>query len=42
MYMIDAYRKTKPGKLSMYAQIIIGQTMPLGVAIAAWEWASYL
>ena len=40
--MIDAYRKTKPGKLSMYAQIIIGQTMPLGVAIAAWEGISTL
>ena len=40
--MIDAYRKTKPGKLSMYAQIIIGQTMPLGVAIAAWEGLSTL
>ena len=40
--MIDTYRKTKPGKLSMYAQIIIGQTMPLGVAIAAWEGISTL
>ena len=34
---IEQYNKTKPGKLSMYTQIIIGQTMPLGVAIAAWE-----
>jgi len=35
--LISQYSKTKPGKLSMYTQIIIGQTMPLGVAIAAWE-----
>ena len=34
---IEQYNKIKPGKLSMYTQIIIGQTMPLGVAIAAWE-----
>lgn len=40
--MIDAYSKVKPGKLSMYTQITIGQTMPLGVAIAAWEGISSL
>ena len=34
---IAQYQKTKPGKLSMYTQIIIGQTIPMGVAIAAWE-----
>ena len=34
---IDRYNKIKPGKLSMYTQIIIGQTIPLGVAIGAWE-----
>ena len=34
---IEQYNRIKPGKLSMYTQIIIGQTMPLGVAIAAWE-----
>ena len=32
-----AYSKIKPGKLSMYAQITIGNILPLGVAIAAWE-----
>ena len=32
-----AYYKVKPGKLSMYSQIIIGCTIPMGVAIAAWE-----
>ena len=31
------YSKIKPGKLSMYSQILIGEKMPLGVAIAAWE-----
>ena len=34
---ISQYQKMKPGKLSMYTQIIIGQTIPMGVAIAAWE-----
>ena len=33
----EFYKKTKPGKLSMYAQITIGEKIPLGVAIAAWE-----
>lgn len=31
------YRKQKPGKMSMYSEITIGVTIPLGVAIAAWE-----
>ena len=31
------YSKIKPGKLSMYSQIVIGETMPLGVCVAAWE-----
>ncbi len=31
------FYKTKPGKTSMYATIKIGGTVPLGVAIAAWE-----
>ena len=39
---IQLYQRIKPGKLSMYTQIIIGQTMPLGVAIAAWEGISSL
>lgn len=33
----DEYKKIKPGKLSMYSQITIGEKIPLGVAIAAWE-----
>ena len=33
----EKYNKSRPGKLSMYAQIVIGVKMPLGVAIAAWE-----
>lgn len=37
-----AYSKIKPGKLSMYAQITIGNIVPLGVAIAAWEGISSL
>lgn len=36
------YRKQKPGKMSMYSEITIGVTMPLGVAIAAWEGISSL
>lgn len=36
------YNKIKPGKLSMYSQIVIGEKMPLGVAIAAWEGLSSL
>ena len=36
------YHKQKPGKLSMYSQITIGVTVPLGVAIAAWEGISSL
>lgn len=31
------YKKIKPGKLSMYSEITIGVTVPLGVAITAWE-----
>lgn len=37
-----AYYKIKPGKLSMYSQVIIGCTIPAGVAIAAWEGLSSL
>lgn len=37
-----AYYKVKPGKLSMYSQITVGCTMPLGIAIAAWEGLSSL
>lgn len=33
----EFYKKAKPGKLSMYAQITIGEKVPLGVAICAWE-----
>ena len=36
------YRKQKPGKMSMYSEITIGVTIPLGVAIAAWEGMSSL
>lgn len=32
-----AYMKQKPGKMNMYSEITIGVTIPLGVAIAAWE-----
>ena len=32
-----AYKKQKPGKMSMYSEITIGVTIPLGVAIASWE-----
>ncbi len=35
--VIKAYHKGKPNKLSMYANIKIGELIPLGVAIAAWE-----
>jgi hypothetical protein len=38
----EKYRKMKPGKMSMYSQIVIGETMPLGVAVAAWEGLSSL
>ena len=31
------FYKIKPGKTSMYATVKIGNTVPLGVAIAAWE-----
>lgn len=37
MDLQNAYHKIKPGKLSMYSQITIGEKMPLGVAICAWE-----
>lgn len=33
----QTYVKTKPGKTSMYSTIKIGSTVPLGVAVAAWE-----
>lgn len=33
----QTYRSQKPGKMSMYSEITIGVTIPLGVAIAAWE-----
>ena len=36
------YRKVKPGKTSMYAEIKMGATIPLGVAITAWEGLSSL
>lgn len=35
--MQRVYAKTKPAKLSMYAEIKIGVSIPLGIAIAAWE-----
>ena len=38
----NEYRKQKPGKMSMYSEITIGVTIPLGVAIAAWEGMSSL
>ena len=31
------YRKIKPGKTSMYAEMKMGATIPIGVAITAWE-----
>lgn len=37
-----AYKKQKPGKMSMYSEITIGVTIPLGVAIASWEGMSSL
>ena len=36
-YIQAEYRKQKPGKMSMYSEITIGVTIPLGVAVAAWE-----
>lgn len=36
------YAKIKPGKLAMYTQIRIGEKMPMGCAIAAWEGISSL
>lgn len=36
------FYKIKPGKTSMYATVKIGNTVPLGVAIAAWEGISSL
>lgn len=38
----DEFYKVKPGKTSMYTTIKIGGTVPLGVAIAAWEGMSSL
>lgn len=35
--LLTEYKRQKPGKMSMYTQITIGCTFPLGVAIAAWE-----
>lgn len=37
-----AYYKVKPGKLSMYTRVIIGNTIPAGIAISAWEGLSSL
>ena len=42
MELKQLYQKQKPGKVSMYATIKIGGTVPLGVAIAAWEGLSAL
>lgn len=42
MDLQSTYRSTKPGKTSMYSQITIGNKVPLGVAIAAWEGISTL
>lgn len=36
-FLQQEFYKTKPGKTSMYATIKIGGTVPMGVAIAAWE-----
>jgi len=41
-FLQQEFYKTKPGKTSMYATIKIGGTVPLGVAIAAWEGISSL
>lgn len=38
----NTYRKTKPGKMSMYTKITIGMDVPLGIAVAAWEGISSL
>lgn len=38
----QTYIKMKPGKTAMYSTIRIGGTVPLGVAIAAWEGLSSL
>lgn len=38
----QTYIKTKPGKTSMYSTIKIGNVVPLGVGIAAWEGFSSL
>ena len=38
----QTYIKMKPGKSAMYSTIKIGGTVPLGVAIAAWEGMSSL
>lgn len=38
----EKYNKMKPGKLSMYSEIKIGEKIPLGCAIAAWEGISSL
>lgn len=35
--LVSTYMKQKPGKMSMYSEITIGDTIPAGVAIAAWE-----
>lgn len=41
-HLQEMYQKIKPGKMSMYTTIKIGGTVPLGVAIAAWEGLSSL
>jgi len=33
----DEYAKIKPGKMSMYSEILIGIKLPLGVTASAWE-----
>ena len=41
-FLQQEFYKSKPGKTSMYATVKIGNTVPLGVAIAAWEGISSL
>ena len=41
-YLQSEFYKIKPGKTSMYATIKIGGTVPMGVALAAWEGISTL
>jgi hypothetical protein len=41
-HLQSEFYKMKPGKTSMYATIKIGGTVPMGVALAAWEGISNL